>query len=97
MTYYDDLAKYAKRVDPMPLRGTLRSFIAQTGKMKSLRTFMWKRHLRNAFRCSLENFGVIEFADKEDTECLAAAKRLLLRPLYCLRSLVADPMAKGGQ
>ena len=65
-----------------------------TGKMKSLRAFMQKKHLLRAFRCSLENFGTIEFIDKEDTKYPTATKHIFIHPLYNLASLVAEPLAK---
>jgi len=52
-----------------------------TGKMKSLRLFMQKRHLHHAIRTSLENFGTIEYTDSEDTDII---RRINIIPLYAL-------------
>ena len=58
-----------------------------TGKMKSLRLFMRRKHLVYAKRCSLENFGIVEFVDEEDSPNTAAVKRIYIHPLYCLSSI----------
>lgn len=55
-----------------------------TGKMKSLRLFMRHKHLLYAKRCSLENFGTLEFTDTEDEQNATALKRIFIHPLYCL-------------
>ena len=58
-----------------------------TGKMKSLRLFMRRKHLLCAKRCSLENFGILEFTDKEDDKYPAEPKRIYIHPLYCLSTI----------
>ncbi len=58
-----------------------------SGKMKSLRLFMRRRHLLVGKRCSLENFGIIEFKDAEDDTHPNETKRIYVHPLYCLESL----------
>ncbi|MCD8291712.1 MAG: DUF4143 domain-containing protein [Prevotella sp.] len=58
-----------------------------TGKMKSLRLFMRRKHLLVGKRCSLENFGIIEFTDAEDEQHPKETKRIYVHPLYCLESL----------
>lgn len=55
-----------------------------TGKMKSLRLFMRRKHLLYAKRCSLENFGTLEFTDAADEQNATALKRIFIHPLYCL-------------
>lgn len=55
-----------------------------TGKMKSLRLFMRHKHLLYAKRCSLENFGTLEFTDAADEQNATALKRIFIHPLYCL-------------
>jgi len=58
-----------------------------TGKMKSLRLFMRRRHLLYGKRCSLENFGLLEFSDAEDTLHPTETKRICIHPLYALSSI----------
>ena len=58
-----------------------------TGKMKSLRLFMRRKHLLLGKRCSLENFGVIEFTDSSDDVHPEILKRIQIHPLYCLSTL----------
>lgn len=36
------------------------NYLAQSGKMKSLRLFMQKKHLTHAIRSSMENFSQLE-------------------------------------
>ena len=55
------------------------------GGMKSLWMFLREKHLTEAFRCSLENFGEIEYVDKEDHEFL---RHVHILPLYALSQLV---------
>lgn len=61
-----------------------------SGKMKSLRLFMRRRHLLYAKRCSLENFGILEFTDSEDTMYPAERKRICIHPLYCMSTIGID-------
>ncbi len=58
-----------------------------SGKMKSLRLFMNKKHLLDAKRCSLENFGIIEFIDESDSKLPDAVKKICIHPLYCISTL----------
>lgn len=58
-----------------------------TGKMKSLRLFMRRKHLLYAKRCSLENFGTLEFTDTEDEPNATALKRIFIHPLHCLSTI----------
>ena len=58
-----------------------------TGKMKSLRIFMRRRHLLLAKRCSLENFGLLEFTDAEDSLHPSEVKHICIHPLYALSSI----------
>ncbi len=57
-----------------------------TGKMKSLRFFMNKKGLTEAKRCSLENFGLITYADPEAAPS-APIRTIYIHPLYCLATL----------
>jgi predicted AAA+ superfamily ATPase len=59
------------------------------GKMKSLRQFMRRKHLLIAKRCYLENFGVIEFKDAEDTQYPNAIKKIFIHPLHSLSTLAS--------
>lgn len=54
------------------------------GGMKSLWLFMREKHLTEAIRCSLENFGEFEYMDKEDTN---ASKHVNVLPLYALSQI----------
>jgi hypothetical protein len=61
-----------------------------TGKMKSLRLFMQKKHILEAKRCSLENFGEIEFVDAEDSQNADVTKKISIHPLHSLSTLLAQ-------
>ena len=54
------------------------------GGMKSLWSFMRDKHLTEAVRCSLENFGAFDYTDKEDND---AVRHINICPLYALSSL----------
>lgn len=54
------------------------------GGMKSLWLFMREKHLTEAFRCSLENFGEFEYVDKDDNN---ATRHVNVLPLYALSQL----------
>ena len=54
------------------------------GGMKSLWLFMREKHLTEAFRCSLKNFGEFEYVDKEDNN---AIRHIHVLPLYALSKL----------
>ena len=54
------------------------------GGMKSLWIFMREKHLTEAVRCSLENFGSFEYTDKEDAD---AVRHVRILPLYALSQL----------
>lgn len=58
-----------------------------TGKMKSLRFFMRRRHLLYAKRCALENFGMIEFTDTDDALHPSEVKHICIHPLYALSGI----------
>lgn len=51
------------------------------GGMKSLWAFMCEKHLTEAVRCSLENFGEFDYTDKEDGY---ATRHVLVCPLYAM-------------
>ena len=54
------------------------------GGMKSLWVFMREKHLTDAVRCSLENFGSFEYIDNEDNN---AVRHVRICPLYALSRL----------
>ena len=54
------------------------------GGMKSLWSFMRDKHLTEAVRCSLENFGAFDYTDKEDNDTV---RHINICPLYALSSL----------
>ena len=54
------------------------------GGMKSLWMFMREKHLTDAVRCSLENFGSFEYIDQEDHD---AVRQVRICPLYALSQL----------
>ena len=55
-----------------------------SGKMKSLRVFMRQRHLKDAIRCSLENFSFLENQDRMDEN---AQRCISIYPLYAISTL----------
>ena len=54
------------------------------GGMKSLWIFMREKHLNNAVRCSLENFGAFDYIDHDDDN---AIRHVDICPLYALSQL----------
>jgi len=54
------------------------------GGMKSLWNFMRTKHLQSAIRCSLENFGQLDYIDKESEDVL---RHVDIYPLYTLSQL----------
>lgn len=57
------------------------------GGMKSLWMFMRDKHLFNAIRCSLENFGEFEYVDKNDED---AVRHIRVIPLYALSQMFVE-------
>lgn len=55
-----------------------------SGKMKSLRLFMRNKHLTDAYRCSLENFALLENRDSLDSDVL---RRIVINPLYAISNI----------
>jgi hypothetical protein len=51
------------------------------GGMKSLWMFMREKHLTDAVRCSLENFGQFTYKDKDDNN---AVRNVSICPLYAM-------------
>lgn len=54
------------------------------GGMKSLWIYMREKHLHQAFRCSLENFGSFDYADPLDN---GEIRHISIVPLYALENL----------
>lgn len=54
------------------------------GGMKSLWSFMREKHLTEAVRCSLENFGELIYTDKEDND---AVRHVNICPLYAISQI----------
>lgn len=77
----DYLLPHDMRVMPIEVKSGV------TGKMKSLRLFMRTKHILRAKRCSLENFGTIEFSDTGDAQNTGLTKQILIHPLYCLSTI----------
>jgi uncharacterized protein len=57
------------------------------GGMKSLWMFMREKHLSQAIRCSLENFGEFDYMDKEDPSDKDAVRHVSILPVYALSML----------
>lgn len=55
-----------------------------SGSMQSLWIFMRKKNLTNAIRCSLENFGKMEYVDKEVE---GSIRQVGIYPLYALKNI----------
>lgn len=58
-----------------------------SGKMKSLRLFMQRKHLILAKRCTLENFGRITVTDVDEHTDTQVERIIDVHPLYCLSTL----------
>lgn len=58
------------------------------GKMKSLRLFMRQKHLREAYRCSLENFSNFTFIDKLEGD-QEVTRHINIVPLYAISNLIS--------
>ena len=54
------------------------------GGMKSLWLFLREKHLTDAVRCSMENFGTFDFVDREDGD---AVRHVRICPLFALSQL----------
>lgn len=56
------------------------------GGMKSLWMFMRDKHLTEAVRCSLENFGEFSYTDKEDNDTI---RHVSIYPLYAVSQIIS--------
>lgn len=62
-----------------------------SGKMKSLRLFMNKKELKTGVRCSLENFGLLEVSDADNTG-QQVSRTIGILPLYAVWRLPDLPL-----
>lgn len=62
-----------------------------TGKMKSLRLFMNKKNITTGIRCSLENFGLLEVSDTDETGH-QLRRTIGILPLYAVWRLPDIPL-----
>ena len=53
--------------------------------MKSLWAFMREKHITEAIRCSLENFGEFCYTDKEDQDTI---RHVSVFPLYAVSQII---------
>lgn len=74
----DYLQPYNQKILPIEIKA------GTQGGMKSLWMFMREKHLTEAVRCSLENFGTLEYIDKEDNN---AVRHVRICPLYAMSQL----------
>ncbi len=59
----------------------------KSGKMKSLRLFMKNKHIKEAIRCSLENFALLQNnEDKSENE----VSNICINPLYAVSNIIND-------
>lgn len=74
----DYLTAYRQTVVPIEVKAGVQ------GGMKSLWTFMHEKHLANALRCSLENFGSFDYVDTKDGD---AVRHVKICPLYAMSQM----------
>ena len=59
----------------------------KSGKMKGLRLFMKNKHIKEAIRCSLENFALLQNnEDKSENE----VSNICINPLYAISNIIND-------
>lgn len=58
--------------------------------MKSLWSFMREKHITEAVRCSLENFGDFSYTDKEDAD---AVRYVNVFPLYAVSQIIRSTIS----
>lgn len=76
----DYISSYRQTVLPIEVKAGVQ------GGMKSLWIFMREKHLTNAVRCSLENFGSFDYIDNQDD---GAIRHVQICPLYAISQLDA--------
>ena len=74
----DYLVTYKQQVVPIEVKAGMQ------GGMKSLWLFMNEKHLHNALRCSMENFGSFEYQDVKDNN---AVRHVQICPLYAMSQM----------
>ncbi len=74
----DYVSSYRQTVLPIEVKA------GTQGGMKSLWLFMREKHLTNAIRCSLENFGTFDYEDKMDND---AIRHVQICPLYAISQM----------
>lgn len=85
MYYWEKSGKSIAEIDYLDIRNLkimpIEVKSGTKGGMKSLWTFMREKHLTEATRCSLENFGEFTYVDMEDGE---AQRHVTIVPVYAL-------------
>jgi predicted AAA+ superfamily ATPase len=76
----DYISSYRQTVLPIEVKAEIQ------GGMKSLWIFMREKNLKNAVRCSLENFGAFDYEDKEAGGIL---RHVQICPLYAISRMDA--------
>ena len=61
------------------------------GGMKSLWAFMREKHITEAIRCSLKNFGEFSYIDKEDADNV---RHVSVFPLYAVSQIIKSTTTK---
>lgn len=91
MFYWEKKGKSVAEIDYLDIRNLqvtpieIKSGIQ--GGMKSLWMFMREKHLSQAIRCSLENFGEFDYIDREDPNDKNAVRHVSILPIYALAML----------
>lgn len=88
MFYWEKSGKSIAEVDYLAVRHSrvlpIEVKAGTQGGMKSLWMFMREKHLTEAVRCSLENFGSFDYTDAGDSD---AVRHVRICPLYALSQL----------
>ena len=91
MFYWEKKGKSVAEIDYLDIRNLQVTPIeiksGTQGGMKSLWIFMREKHLTQAIRCSLENFGEFDYVDKEDPNDKNAIRHVSIFPIYALSML----------
>ncbi len=91
MFYWEKKGKSVAEIDYLDIRNLQVTPIeiksGTQGGMKSLWMFMREKHLSQAIRCSLENFGEFDYIDREDPNDRNAVRHVSILPIYALAML----------